>query len=307
MFDPRRFRRRAPAWTALAVAGAAGVVFIGTTLTTRPSHAADPVAPTTVAPTSVAPAPLHFSVTVLHVASADDDVPVRDVYVYRPAVADSSRLPVVYFLHGLPGTAADFFNEGGAQKLNRLFASGVTPFVLASPTGTGSGGSDTEWADSTDGRDLVETYLIDRVIPAVEGSHPRDAAHRVIAGFSMGGYGAANLALRHADVFGGAASFEGYFHIDDPDDVFGHDPAVEDANDPGLLVQRAHDVLFLLADGTSDTEPVTRGEVPRFARLVTQSSGISRVLIAPGTHSWSFVMDHLDALAALVDRVGTSR
>jgi S-formylglutathione hydrolase FrmB len=317
VFAPRRFRRRAPAWTALAVAGAA-TVLVGTTLATRPSHAAEAVAPSTssraasiadtpVAPTTGAPAPLHSTVTVLHVASADNDVPVRDVYVYRPAVADSSRLPVVYFLHGLPGTAADFFNEGGAQRLDRLFASGGAPFVLASPTGTGSDGSDTEWADSTDGRDQVETYVMDRVIPAVEGSHPRDAAHRVIAGFSMGGYGAADLALRHDDVFGGAASFEGYFHIDDPDDVFGHDPAVEAANDPGLLLQRAHDVRFLLADGTSDTEPVTQGEVPRFARLVAQNHGVSRVLIAPGTHSWSFVMNHLDALATFVDSVGTSR
>jgi S-formylglutathione hydrolase FrmB len=317
VFVPRRFRRRAPAWTAVAVAGAAVVVLVGATLATRPSHAAEsvargsgaavPIEDTPVAPTTVAPSPLHSTVTVLHVASADYDMPLRDVYVYRPAVADSSQLPIVYFLHGLPGTAADFFNEGGAQKLNRLFASGVAPFVLASPTGTGSGGSDTEWADATDGRDRVETYVIDRVIPAVEGSHPRDAAHRVIAGFSMGGYGAANLALRHDDVFAGAASFEGYFHIDDPDDVFGHDPAVEDANDPGLLVQRAHDVRFLLADGTSDTEPVTRGEVPRFARLVAQNNGVSRVLLAPGTHSWSFVMNHLDALATFVDSVGTSR
>jgi S-formylglutathione hydrolase FrmB len=92
-----------------------------------------------------------------------------------------------------------------------------------------------------------------------------------------GSYGAANLALRHDNVFGGAASFEGYFHIDDPDAVFAHDPAVEDANNPGVLVQRAHDVRFLLADGASETEPVTQREVRRFADLVAQNAvGTSR-------------------------------
>jgi len=34
--------------------------------------------------------------------------------------------------------------------------------------------------------------------PAVEGAHRRDACHRAIFGFSMGGYGAMNLAQRHA-------------------------------------------------------------------------------------------------------------
>ena len=108
------------------------------------------------------------TVSVLHVASADDDVANRDVWVYRPAVADTPVLPVVYMLHGIPGEAADFFHNGGAQMLDRLFASGTAPFVLAAPSGNGVAHPDTEWADSVDGRDLVESYLVERVIPAVE-------------------------------------------------------------------------------------------------------------------------------------------
>ena len=67
--------------------------------------------------------------------------------------------------------------------------------MVAAPTGTGKAHPDTEWAVSTDGSDRVETYLIKRVIPAVEGANRRTAAHRIISGFSMGGYGAANIAL----------------------------------------------------------------------------------------------------------------
>jgi hypothetical protein len=67
--------------------------------------------------------------------------------------------------------------------------------VLAVPDGNGSHHRDTEWADAGDGSDRVEDRLLREVIPAVEGSHRRDAAHRAIGGFSMGGYGSINLAL----------------------------------------------------------------------------------------------------------------
>ena len=252
------------------------------------------------------PTAARGSVQVLHVASADADVPVRDVWVYRPPVPDSATLPVVYFLHGIPGQASDFFNAGGAAALDRLFQSGIPPFVLVAPTGTGDQHADTEWADSVDGRDRVETYLLDNVIPAVEGTHRRNAAHRVLAGFSMGGFGAANLALRHSDLFAGAASFAGYFHIDDPDDVFGNDPSVERANDPGVLVRANRNVHFFLADGDSDDEPVVKGELDRFARLAGPMARPVDIVHAPGHHDWSFVIDHLDQFANFVSWVSAS-
>ena len=91
---------------------------------------------------------------------------------------DSDAFLVVYFLHGVPGSGSDVFAQGGAAVLDRMFATGTPPFVVAAPTGTGHAHVDTEWADSVDGRDRVETYLIDRVIPAVERS--RIAATRRI-------------------------------------------------------------------------------------------------------------------------------
>ena len=242
----------------------------------------------------------HGTITVLHVPSEDHDVPVRDVWVYRPGVPDSRTLPVVYFLHGLPGAASDLFAHGGAAVLDRMFGSGTPPFVVACLTGTGHAHVDTEWADSVDGRDRLETYLFSRVIPAVEGRNRRDARHRFVAGFSMGGYGAVNLALRHQSAFAGAASFAGYFHIDDPDDVFGRNPAVEAANDPEDLVHTDKRVQFWLGDGASDDEPVVEGESQRFAKLAGPLVAPGDLVIAPGTHSWSFVLAHLPDLGRFV-------
>ncbi|HYL50736.1 MAG TPA: alpha/beta hydrolase-fold protein [Acidimicrobiia bacterium] len=246
--------------------------------------------------------PAHGRIEVLSVRSADRDVTVRDVWVYRPAVPDSATLPVVYFLHGVPGTAADVFSSGTAEALDRMFASGVQPFVLAAPTGTGTFHADTEWADSEDGADRLETYIVDEVISAVEGAHRRDRRNRIIAGFSMGGYGAANLALRHPALFGAVASFAGYFHIDDPDSVFGGDRQVESANDPELLIKTVRDVRFWLAEGTSDTEPAVRGEALRFAALAGSLVGPHDLVVAPGAHDYAFVVAHLADMGAFIAR-----
>ena len=49
----------------------------------------------------------------------------HQVLVYRPAVADSSTLPVLYFLHGVPGQARDVFNAGLARR-----SIGTSPRVM---------------------------------------------------------------------------------------------------------------------------------------------------------------------------------
>ena len=49
----------------------------------------------------------------------------------------------------------------------------------------------------------------------------RDAAHRAIAGFSMGGYGAMNIAMQNPGVFGQVVSIAGYFVVNDLSGMFG--------------------------------------------------------------------------------------
>jgi S-formylglutathione hydrolase FrmB len=111
------------------------------------------------------------------------------------------------------------------------------------------------------GATAIETYLIDRVIPAVEGRNRRDAAHRVIAGFSMGGFGAANIALRHSDLFSAVASIAGYFHIDDPDGVFAKNPKVEEPSPSTAAEARRAESLFGATGGPYLT-PVASLQLP---------------------------------------------
>jgi len=54
---------------------------------------------------TIAPAP-KATLVELKIPSPEKDFPMRDVYVWTPAVAASQipELPVVYMLHGWPGT-----------------------------------------------------------------------------------------------------------------------------------------------------------------------------------------------------------
>jgi S-formylglutathione hydrolase FrmB len=258
--------------------------------------AATPAAGTPAATTP--PGPGH--VEVLHLA-APGDSGLRDVWVYRPDGPDSSSLPVLYFLHGVPGNAADVFNAGLAKALDRDIAAGGTPMVVVSPDGNGSHHDDTEWANAADGTDQVESFVTDVVIPTVEGAHPRDEAHRAIAGFSMGGYGAANIALRNRDLFGQVAAVAGYFHIDDPARVFGRDAAVESANRPLDHIDRAVGLRILLIDGNHDTEPVVAGESRRFASALERAGITPELDIVPGGHDWQMVSSQFPTLLRFLD------
>lgn len=212
------------------------------------------------------------------------------VYVWRPAVPETRELPVLYFLHGVPsGPQALVDGEGLADLVRAWIARGGPPFVLAVPDGNGSHHRDTEWANAADGSDRVEDRLLRQVIPAVEGHDRRDAAHRAVGGFSMGGYGAMNLALRHPDVFGTVISISGYYHVDDPSDMFGGDPAVIAANRPDLHLAAAQRVRIFLAAADEEDNPVIKGEPERFKGLL-DAAGIPAVLdVRHGGHDWRYV------------------
>lgn len=223
------------------------------------------------------------------------------VYVWRPDVPETRRLPVLYFLHGVPSDPHSIVEgEGLADQVAAYVAHGGTPFVLAVPDGNGSRHDDTEWANAADGTDRIEDRLLDEVIPAVEGAHRRDAAHRAIGGFSMGGYGSMNLALRHPSVFGTVVSISGYFHVDDPSHMFGDRPEVIAANRPDQNLAAARRLRIFLAAAAQETDPVVKGEPQRFKELL-DAAGIPAVLeVRPGGHDWDYVRSVLpDAFAFL--------
>ncbi len=222
----------------------------------------------------------------------------HDVWVWRPPGPDSPRIPVLYFLHGNPGGPDDAFRHGLAEILDERLEAGYPPFVVACPDGNGENHWDTEWANAADGSDQVESRLLDAVVPAVEGADRRVASRRAIAGFSMGGYGAMNIALRHPRLFGQIVSIAGYFQVDDPAGMFAGRQDLIAANSPDLHVDMAPGKRILLDEDRSDDVPVIKGQAAVFEARLERAHIPATLRISAGRHNWKYA---IGALAGALD------
>jgi enterochelin esterase-like enzyme len=134
----------------------------------------------------------------------------RPGFVYLPPGFDSSsRYPVVYLLHGMPGSPSEYID---GTQLAAFADAGISsgllrPFIAVLPAAGSSGAYNGEWAGPW------ETELVQRIVPWVDASLPTDATRRgrVIAGLSAGGYGAVDIGIRNARLFGAIESWSGYF------------------------------------------------------------------------------------------------
>jgi enterochelin esterase-like enzyme len=178
------------------------------------------------------------------------------IYLPRSYKRSADRLfPTVYLLHGDPGSYRDWLRLGVASLMDSGTAAGaLAETIVVIPDGNGRPGRATRWADSRDGKDRVESALLE-LVSAVDAEYRtlHDPRRRVVAGLSDGGFGAANVAARHPDVFGVAISLSGYFSAEGA--AFGPDPAFARANSPSSLVvdqPSARSVLFVLVAGRED-------------------------------------------------------
>jgi enterochelin esterase-like enzyme len=136
------------------------------------------------------------------------------VWLYLPPGYDSGaqRYPVIY---AVPWA---FTNWDLGIHIRALLDQAITqgtipPSIVAFIDLGGGPYPNSECADSFNGQEHADTYVSSTVIGYVD-SHYRtiaDANARTIAGFSQGGFCAANLLLRHPTVFHQAVIFAGYF------------------------------------------------------------------------------------------------
>jgi S-formylglutathione hydrolase FrmB len=298
----RRAFRRGPRLAGLLVWAGSLVAALGTAYVTVNVGVHHGSADTREARETDTPSPARPGLSRLHVTDPADHR-TYGVYVWRPDVPETRALPVLYFLHGVPSDPGTIVNyEGLARQVQSYVAHGGTPFVLAVPDGNGSHHDDTEWANAADGSDRIEDRLMDEVIPAVEGVHRRDAGHRAIGGFSMGGYGSMNLALRHPQVFGTVVSISGYFHVDDPSHMFGGRADVIAANRPDRNLAAARRLRIFLSAAAEENDPVVAGEPQRFKKLLDAAGVPATLEIRPGEHDWDYVRSVLPGAFAFLAR-----
>lgn len=245
-------------------------------------------------------AAMRGTVSLLRVRGPSD-THAFNVWVWRPPGPDSASIPVIYLLHGYPGTARDAFRSGLAAILDRRLAEGYPPVVVACPGGNGEHHSDTEWANSRNGSDRVMSRVIADVA-AVEGAHRRSPALRVIAGFSMGGYGAMNIAMQNRGMFGSVVTISGYFVVNDLSGMFGGIRAVRRRNDPSAHPGWARGMHVILEEDAHDPLSLVRGQAARMARLLRRAGVPATLRILPGSHSWAYALRALQDALTYLDR-----
>lgn len=204
-------------------------------------------------PVWVTPAVTAPGVTRQLFNSAAVGAPVS-YHIYRPPAYNAQpqrHFPVLYWLHGAGSVLAGIATVSG--MFDAAIAAGrIPPLLVVLPNGPEYG----MWCNAESGLQPVESMLVDDLLPAVDAHFrtlPQERA-RLVEGFSMGGYGAARLALLYPDRFGaasmlGAGPLQLDFLVDDPNlnpialrrrilaEVYGNSAAVFEERSPWVSAE----------------------------------------------------------------------
>ncbi len=228
----------------------------------------------------------------------------RVVYVYLPPqyfqpAYSRYRFPVIELIHGQPGEPQDWINVVGVTTtLDQLMARRqAQPAVLVMPDANGGERISLQCLNQVHGpQDL--TYLgvevPDKIAHLLRVEPPGPAWG--VAGYSEGGFCAANMALRLRQRYGFAGVLSGYFRPSDNQlghplrqvSPFGRATALRDENTPldALLKLPAAAAIpkFWLGAGADDAQDVANAEL--FWRgLVNRQPQVPLVITPGGGHN----------------------
>ena len=167
-----------------------------------------------------------------------------DYRVLLPAGYDASKknvYPVIFLLHGLTGHFSNWTDKTDLESIAEKY-----PFVIITPEA-----NDSWYIDSqVKPQDKYESYLQEMIRDARKRYRP---SHLIIAGLSMGGYGAIKFALKNPDEFWMVGSFSGAFRIDKWGDMGGPNhligQSIEDVFGPvDSDARKKNDIYRLLKD-----------------------------------------------------------
>jgi enterochelin esterase-like enzyme len=209
----------------------------------------------------------------------------------------TSRFPVIELLHGGPGTPADYTRVMQVDTTYRRLVNSkqVGPAVLVMPDSNGGRDVELQCLDTVRGP-KDETYLVNDVAAALV---PRlrimpQGPGWGVAGYSEGGYCAANLALRHPTLYGLAGSLSGYYaplpqsRLPRRVDPFRGNLDLRRANTPSAVIRsmRIRPPRFWIMAGTGS--PRDRVEGQAFSTLVRRiQPDVTFVTVKGGKHNFT--------------------
>ena len=229
---------------------------------------------------------------------------------YGARTESAKRYAVVYLLHGLAG---HYDNWTNLTKLTQYSA--PYRFIIVTPEGGDGWYTDSSTVPS----DKYESYIIQELVPEIDKKFRTlaDHDHRVIAGLSMGGYGAIKFGLKYPDLFSIVGSFSGA--LDAPlrgqdsaflrpsiVSVFGPDKSkIRKDNDVyGMIREMSADKLqqlpYIYFDcGTEDSFfPINRD----FDALLLEKKIPHEFRELPGKHQWPYWDSQVQEFLRIVDK-----
>lgn len=244
-----------------------------------------------------------------------------DVLVWLPPDYDTAlagqQLPVLYFMPGQPGSPQGLYQQYdfdtttakliGEHKIKPFI--GVFPPLMVDPP------KNTECLDQPGGPQTQTWLAVDvREAIAAQFRTVRDPAGWNLAGYSTGGYCAANLLLNHRDKFGAAAALGGYYHAwsdQTTGDLFGGNAEAKKSAD---LVQRLktdnpQPTKLLMVSSKGDPSswggPRGDGDAKEAIEAAKRWPGTASLVLDKGGHGYrTYLTSFSDALVWLAKTNG---
>jgi len=243
--------------------------------------------------------PDHGVVEEISIPGPVSGIEGRKTFVYLPpAYFDGSQrtrsFPVLYLIHGSPGTSVDWLRGGYVDRtMDELLRRGaIDPFIVVLPDVNGGYFRDVECEDVPRGP-KAQTYLVTDVVGYIDGHYRTvaDRTARAIGGLSTGGYCGLNLTFRHQDVFSAVVSHSGYGRPDRnfyTGDHFGADKALEQANTPNYYLPNIPLQLPIgvYLDAGQDDGDSRRGNALIFKMLEGRGVAVTMNIVQGESHSF---------------------
>jgi S-formylglutathione hydrolase FrmB len=261
----------------------------------RPAAAATAPSVAATAPNAPLPKPVLLrsdaaGSTIATISYASHALGWDDTYLaYLPpgyATQTTRRYPVLYLLHGDGEPASSFLRLGLQQTLDRLIDSHAIPPLIA--VMLQANGLPNNWRNTAGPK--YDSYvgevqqLTDRVLRTIP-----NRASRGIAGYSMGGFGAMNVALSQLGNYSVVESWEGFF-----DNL-----SARLAADRSLL--RRMPLHAFVWGGLQDDVANPREDDPWAASLRAAGAEAESALY-PGGHDFATIEAHLASMLTFAGR-----
>lgn len=258
--------------------------------------------------------PLEGSTRSLQFTSGHTGLPVKFSIYLPPGYEDSEEhYPVIYHLHGINGKHDSAQVESVSLSLEAAIRDGlIGAAIIVFPDAY----TDTFWADSAVDTYPAETHLVPDLVAYIDERYRTraDREHRVIQGFSMGGFGAAKFATKFPELFAVCVTYDaamlnwdevGARHSSVASDHFNNDEALFNEYSPWYwLEQHADDlrstVVFrsiggsLLAEENERWRSALEENAQQFDFVATDlQHALLPLLNAEGANSWAFIAEHM--------------